>query len=84
MAPMDKPLVWLRGEVKTPPFSPAARLEAGLLLPRLQRGEKLDPEVIVIVEVFPRKTPQTPDAIVARCRQRLRRDDRLFTDLEDQ
>ena len=37
----DKPLVWLRGEVKTPPFSPEARLEAGTLLRRLQRGEKL-------------------------------------------
>ncbi|MBX3148058.1 MAG: type II toxin-antitoxin system RelE/ParE family toxin [Gemmatimonadales bacterium] len=37
----DKPLVWLRGEVKTPPFSAAARLEAGVLLRRLQRGEKL-------------------------------------------
>jgi phage-related protein len=37
--PSDKPIVWLKGEVKTPPFSPAARLEAGLLLRRLQRGE---------------------------------------------
>ena len=37
----DKPLVWLQGEVKTPPFSANARLEAGLLLRRLQRGEKL-------------------------------------------
>jgi phage-related protein len=37
----EKPLVWLKGEVKTPPFSPATRLEAGLLLRRLQRGEKL-------------------------------------------
>ncbi len=36
-----KPLVWLRGEVKTPPFSPEARLEAGGLLRRLQRGESL-------------------------------------------
>lgn len=39
----DKPLVWLRGEVKSPPFSAAARLEAGFLLRRLQRGEKLEP-----------------------------------------
>lgn len=37
----DKPLVWLRGEVKTPPFSAAARVEAGTLLRRLQGGEKL-------------------------------------------
>jgi phage-related protein len=37
----DKPLVWLRGEIKTPPFSATARIEAGLLLRRLQRGESL-------------------------------------------
>jgi phage-related protein len=37
----DKPIVWLYGEIKTPPFSGAARLEAGLLLRRLQRGENL-------------------------------------------
>jgi len=37
----DKPLVWLHGEVRTPPLSAAARLEAGLLLRRLQRGESL-------------------------------------------
>jgi len=37
----DKPLVWLRGEVKTPPFSLEARIEAGVLLRRLQRGENL-------------------------------------------
>ena len=34
-----KPLVWLRSSVKTPPFSANARLEAGMLLRRLQRGE---------------------------------------------
>jgi len=37
----DKPLVWLEGEIKTPPFSQAARLESGYLLRRLQRGETL-------------------------------------------
>ncbi len=37
----DKPLVWLSGEVKTPPFSANARIEAGTLLRRLQRGESL-------------------------------------------
>jgi phage-related protein len=41
MTPLDKPLVWLRGEVKTPPFSAEARLEAGVLLRKLQRGETL-------------------------------------------
>ena len=37
----DKPVVWLKGEVKTPPFSEQARLEAGFLLRRLQQGEVL-------------------------------------------
>ena len=41
MTDRDKPLVWLSGEVKTPPFSSAARLEAGTLLRRLQGGEQL-------------------------------------------
>ncbi|MGH8134800.1 MAG: type II toxin-antitoxin system RelE/ParE family toxin [Steroidobacteraceae bacterium] len=37
----DKPLVWLHGEIKTPPLSSAARIEAGVLLRRLQRGGSL-------------------------------------------
>ncbi len=41
MSDDDKPLVWLHGEIKTPPFSEAARLEAGFLLRRLQRGDSL-------------------------------------------
>ena len=41
MTTEEKELVWLRSEVKTPPFSAAARREAGLLLRQLQRGEKL-------------------------------------------
>ena len=41
MSPRDKPLAWLHGEVKTPPFSKLARLEAGFLLRRRQRGESL-------------------------------------------
>src|SRR5215217_7540088 len=36
-----KPLVWLHGEIKTPPFSAEARGEAGVLLRRLQQGETL-------------------------------------------
>ncbi len=38
----DKPIVWLHGEIKTPPLSEAGRLEAGYLLRRLQRGERLE------------------------------------------
>lgn len=41
MTESDKPLVWLRGEIQSPPFSKEARIEAGLLLRRLQRGELL-------------------------------------------
>lgn len=41
MNPNDKPLVWLHGEIQTPPLSTAARLEAGMLLRRLQHGERL-------------------------------------------
>jgi phage-related protein len=37
----DKPLVWLHGEILTPPLSREARLEAGFMLRRLQRGESL-------------------------------------------
>lgn len=41
MSESPKPLVWLHGEVKTPPFSRAARIETGVLLRRLQNGENL-------------------------------------------
>lgn len=36
-----KPLVWLRGEIKTPPFTAEGRQEAGKLLRLVQEGEKL-------------------------------------------
>jgi phage-related protein len=55
---VNKPLVWLHGEVKTPPLSAAARLEAGLLLRRLQRGESLG---------LPHSRPMT--AIGPRCHE---------------
>jgi phage-related protein len=41
VADADKPIVWLHGAIKTPPFSADARIEAGMLLRRLQRGERL-------------------------------------------
>lgn len=37
----DKDLVWLRGEVKTPPFSREARRTAGFLLRLVQNGMTL-------------------------------------------
>jgi phage-related protein len=108
MTSSDKPLVWLHGEVKTPPFSSAARIECGYLLRRLQQGESLglpwsrpmpsiaprchelriidqgiswriiyriDEDAIVIVEVFAKKTQQTPKNIIASCRKRIRQYD---------
>ena len=105
MAAADRPLVWLRGAVKTPPFSAAARLEAGTLLRRLQAGEKLamphsrpmpsigprchelrvvdeentwrvvyriDADAIVVADVFPKTTQQTPVRVIADCKRRLR------------
>jgi phage-related protein len=39
VSPSDKPLVWLHGEIKTPPFSRAARIEVGYLLRLLQQGQ---------------------------------------------
>jgi phage-related protein len=37
----DKPLAWLHGEIKTPPFTKAARIEAGYLLREIQKGRAL-------------------------------------------
>lgn len=41
MSPHDKPVVWLRGAIATPPFGREARIETGFLLRRLQRGDVL-------------------------------------------
>ena len=41
MSQNNKPLVWLHGEIKTPPLSQAARIEAGFLLRQLQQGENV-------------------------------------------
>lgn len=105
MIELHKPLAWLHGEVKTPPFSQAARLEAGFLLRRLQRGEKLtlphsrpmpsiasrchelrindeqvtwriiyriDPDAILILEVFEKKSTATPKSVIEICKVRMR------------
>ena len=39
--PLRKPIAWLHGEIKTPPFTAAGRQEAGMLLRHLQLGEPL-------------------------------------------
>jgi phage-related protein len=41
MSQPGKPLVWIEGPIRTPPFSAEARIEAGMLLRRLQQGENL-------------------------------------------
>jgi phage-related protein len=63
----DKPLAWLHGEIKTPPFSPSARIEAGVLLRKLQRSEILS---------MPHSRPMP--AIGPRCHE-LRINDAEFT-----
>ena len=101
----DKPLVWLHGEIKTPPFSKEARLEAGFLLRKLQQGEtldlphsrplpligkhchelriedqnqtwriiyRIDPDAIVIAEVFRKKTGKTPPEVIETSQKRLK------------
>lgn len=40
--PFRKPLLWLSGEVKTPPFTPEGRQEAGMLLRLFHEGERLE------------------------------------------
>jgi phage-related protein len=105
MATGDRPLVWLRSEIKTPPLSTAARIEAGVLLRRLQRGEqigmpharslpvigkrclelripdneqtwriicRLDPDAVIVLEVFSKKTQKTPQRVIELSRQRLK------------
>lgn len=54
----DKPLVGLHGELKAPPFSAMARIEAGYLLRLFQKGEKLS---------LPRSRPMP--SIGARCHE---------------
>jgi len=105
VARQDKPLAWLHEDVRTPPFSKAARIETGYLLRELQRGKtlsmpssrpmpavgprchelrvvdegvtwrivyRIDPDAIVIAEVFAKKTAHTPAAVLEACRRRLK------------
>lgn len=106
--PSRKELAWLHGEIKTPPFSREARMEAGMLLRRLQEGEspgmpysrpmpsigprchelrirdedrnwrviyRIDADAVVIAEVFPKTTRQTPKSVIETCQARLSRYD---------
>ena len=113
MTDREKPVGWLHGEIKTPPFSSEARIEAGTLLGRLQQGENLglphsrpmpsigprchelrikdkkmewrivyriDPDAILVLEVFGKKTRATPQAVIKTCRKRLRQYDAIAGD----
>jgi phage-related protein len=103
-----KPLVWLHGEVKTPPFTREGRQEAGMLLRLLQQGEtlgmphaealpdvgprcgalrvrdgehnwrimyRIDRDFILILDVYSKKTRKIPQAVIDRCKQRLKQYD---------
>jgi len=53
--PLRKPLVWLHSEIKTPPYTPEGRQEAGKLLRLLQEGERLGmPKAEPLPDVGPR------------------------------
>ena len=71
MSPRDKPLVWLRGEVKTPPFGSDARIEAGFLLRRRRIMYHIAADAIVILDVFKKQTEATPKAVLTACQRRL-------------
>jgi phage-related protein len=50
-----RPKVWLHGEIKTPPFTPEGRQEAGMLLRLLQEGERISmPQAEPLPDVGPR------------------------------
>lgn len=105
MSKQAKPLLWLRAQVKTPPFSSDARIEAGVLLRQLQEGVNLsmphsrpmpgigrgchelklqdqdktwrimyciEPDAIVILEIFSKTSNQTPHAVMDVCKARLK------------
>jgi phage-related protein len=100
-----KPLAWLHGEVKTPPFTAEGRKEAGDLLRLLQEGEvlrmpqaeplpivgrrcgvlrvrdgehnwrimyRVDSDVVLVLDVYAKKTRTIPQEVIDRCKRRLR------------
>ena len=102
---MTEKKLYLLSDIKTPPIAIEARREIGLLLRRLQLGEKLSmpaskpmPSItkgchelrvrdrnhywrlvyyvnskeIVVLEVFSKKTNQTPKKVIDNCKRRLK------------
>ncbi len=105
MSPKDKPLVWLKTDIKSPPFSKEARIEAGYLLRLLQQGHNLsmpqsrkipdlcsrchelrikdkdkwyriiyriDPDAIVLLHVYEKKSNKIPKSTLDVCRLRIK------------
>ena len=100
-----KPVAWLHGDIKTPPFTKEGRKEAGDLLRLLQEGERLgmpqaeplpivgqrcgalrvrdgehnwrimyrvDPDAVLVLEVYAKKTQKIPQDVIERCKKRLK------------
>ena len=77
-----KPLVWLHGKIKTltmPHSRPMPVVGARCHELRISDGAarwrviyRLDPDAVVIVEVFAKKTITTPRQVIELCGRRLR------------
>jgi phage-related protein len=104
MSRNSKTIVWLHGEIKTPPFTLVARIKTSKLLRKLQEGFMLempkartmpsigprclglrihdtgnawrvicfiDDSEIVVLDIFRKKTRNTPEHIINICQKRL-------------
>jgi phage-related protein len=100
-----KPVAWLHGQIKTPPFTEEGRKEAGKLLRLLQEGERVgmpqaeslsivgpgcgalrirdeennwrimyrvDPDAVLVLEVYAKKTKKILREVIDRCKKRLK------------
>ena len=101
----SKAVIWLRGAIKSPPFTEESRRIMGALLRVVQDGQSLgmpssrpmpsigprchelrvsdgdhewrliyriDPEAILVVDVFAKTTQKTPKRIINACKARLK------------
>ena len=99
-----KPMIWIHGELRSPPMPSAARIEGGYLLGLVQegvslampqsrpmpqigprchelrvRGEdtnwriiyRIDERVILVVDIFKKKSATTPKRVIEACKKRL-------------
>lgn len=105
VTPLDKPVTWLGGAIENPPFSAAAKREAGFLIRQLQRGDllsmpesrpmptigrrchelripdvdttwrivyRIDPDAVLLLYVFAKKSEKTPKSVIDTCKQRIK------------